>query len=297
LILRNNGKLYAENSRQLYRNHPFIIALDSEHHSLLEHSLARQLMSRKWKLYRPFFYFNFTLIFLLLFILTFYVLIIPAPNLKSPTNISIPLIEKYHLQIQWIIVILAGINFFKITLEILLYRGLRVPFAQLFGIISYLTSIIAFIPYKKTNEIIYWQWQLAAFSILSQWFNIAFILRSVPFIGNFTVMFQSILINFVSLIFVILPLFIAFTIATYMIFYNHKAFLTIMLSIHKLSAMIIGEFDYETLFYSKPTFNIASFVFIPFIGIMTIVFMNLLLGLTIGDIQISMENARAKASK
>jgi transient receptor potential cation channel subfamily A protein 1 len=110
-------------------------------------------------------------------------------------------------------------------------------------------------------------------------------------------MFLSIFSNFISLIFVILPLFIAFTIATYMIFYNHSAFLTIIFSIHKLSAMIIGEFNYETLFHSKPTFKISTFVFIPFLVIMTMVFMNLLLGLTVGDIQSCMENARAKASK
>ncbi|CAF4085623.1 unnamed protein product, partial [Rotaria magnacalcarata] len=89
---------------------------------------------------------------------------------------------------------------------------------------------------------------------------------------------------------------IAFTIATKMIFFNHSAFLTITTSMHKLSAMLIGEYDYETFFFSKPTFLAASLLFIPFIVIMTIVFMNLLLGLTIGDIHISMENARAKAN-
>ncbi|CAF2091582.1 unnamed protein product [Rotaria magnacalcarata] len=81
-----------------------------------------------------------------------------------------------------------------------------------------------------------------------------------------------------------------------MIFFNHSAFLTITTSMHKLSAMLIGEYDYETFFFSKPTFLAASLLFIPFIVIMTIVFMNLLLGLTIGDIHISMENARAKAN-
>jgi len=205
--------------------------------------------------------------------------------------------KKCLLPTRWIIIILSGMNLFKIILEILLYGGLRVPFAQLFGIISFLTSILAFIPYNNTTEMIYWQWQLAAFSTLFQWFNTAFILRSVPFIGNFIVMFQSILINFLSLIFVILPLIIAFTIGTKMLFFNHSSFLTSLVSMHKLSAMIIGEFDYETLFFSKPVFKAAALLFIPFIVIMTIVFMNLLLGLTVGDIQSCMDNARPKASK
>ncbi|CAF3944056.1 unnamed protein product, partial [Rotaria magnacalcarata] len=293
---QNDVKLYTTNSNQLYRNHPFIIALDSEHHSLLEHPLARQLMLRKWKLYRPFFYATRILTFLLLLCLTFYVLTVSAPNIKSPRPISIPLIKNLIVPMRFIILILAGINLFKVILEMIFYRGLRVPFAQLFSMISFLTSIMAFIPYENTDQIIDWQWQLAALSTLLQWFNIAFMLRSVPFIGNFIVMFQSILLNFFSLTFVILPLLIAFTIATKMIFFNHSAFLTITTSMHKLSAMLIGEYDYETFFFSKPTFLAASLLFIPFIVIMTIVFMNLLLGLTIGDIHISMENARAKAN-
>ncbi|CAF2395150.1 unnamed protein product [Rotaria sp. Silwood2] len=292
----SNGKLYAPNSHQLYRNHPFIIALDSECHFLLEHPLARQLMLRKWKLYRPFFYLTRILTFILLLFLTFYVLVVPAPNTKSSTDLFLPLNENFVLPMRWIIVILAGMNLFKVLLEIILYRGLRVPFAQLFGMISFLISIIALIPYGQINERIHWQWQLTALSTLLQWFNIALILRSVPFVGNFIVMLQSILINFVSLICVFLPLIIGFTVATKMIFFNHSAFFFIVGSMHKLSAMLIGEFDYETLFFSKPIFITATLLFIPFIFIMAIVFMNLLLGLTIGDLHICMKNAQAKAN-
>ena len=255
-------------------------------------------MARKWKLYRPLFYLSLILTILLLLILTSYVLTVPAPNNKSsPTSSMIPFIKDFILPMQWMIVTLAGMNLFKLILEIILYHGLRVPFAQLFSLISFVTSLIAFIPYEKNEEMIYWQWQLAALSTLFQWFNIAFILRSVPSIGYFIVMFQSILLNSITLLFVILPLLIAFTIATQMIFYNHSAFFLMTMSMHKLSAMVIGEFNFETLFYAKPTFLAAAFIFIPFIAMMTIVFMNLLLGVAVGDIHICLTNAQAKASK
>ncbi|CAF2821950.1 unnamed protein product [Rotaria sp. Silwood2] len=294
----NDNKLYTTRSRQLYHNHPLIIALDNEHHFLLEHPLAKQLMLRKWKLYRSFFYFPRILSFLLLFILTFYVLIIPAPNIKSSSPNYIPLSPIANLTIRWIIIVLSIINLFKVFLEIILFRGLRAPFAQLFGLISFLSSIIAFIPYEKeiNNNIISWQWQLTSFSILFQWFNIAVMLRSVPFFGNFVVMIESILIKFTLLLFVIFPLLIAFTISTKMIFFNQPAFVTVAKAIHKSSSMIVGEFDYETLFLSKSTFTAAIFLFIPFVAIMSIVFMNLLLGITIGDINSSMEKARAQAN-
>ncbi|CAF3422100.1 unnamed protein product [Rotaria sp. Silwood1] len=294
----NNNKLYTTSSRQLYRNHPLIIALDSEHYYLLEHPLAKQLMLRKWKLYRPFFYFPRILSFLLLLILTFYVLIIPAPNIISSSSKYISLSSIVNLTIRWIIIILSIINLLKIFLEIILFRGLRVPFVQLFGLISFLSSIIAFIPYKSeiNNNITSWQWQLTSFSILFQWFNIAVILRSVPMFGNFFVMIESILMKFTVLLFVMLPLLIAFTISTKMIFFNQAAFITVTRAIHKSSSMIVGEFDYEALFFSKSTFTAAVLLFIPFIVIMTIVFMNLLLGIAIGDIKSSMKNARAKAN-
>lgn len=222
---------------------------------------------------------------------------VPAPTIKSSDVKTSSLIKHSIVPLQWTIMILAALNLLKLILETILYRGLRVPFAQLFGMISFLTSIIAFIPNERTGPVIHWQWQLASLSTLLQWFNVAFILRSVPFVGNVIVMFQSVILNFFSLTFVILPLLIAFTIASKMVFFNHSAFVTIIQATHKLSAMLLGEFDYEPLFFSRPILTAAILLFIPFILIMAVVFMNLLLGLTIGDIQTCMENARAKASK
>ncbi|CAF0870230.1 unnamed protein product [Adineta steineri] len=291
----DDGKLYTPNSHQLYRNHPLIIALDTEHHSLLQHPLVKRLISHKWKLYCPFFYISRILSLLSLLLLTIYVLNVPLPYVNSSTNLPSISMKESMLPVRWIIIILAAMNLFKIILEIFLFRGLRVPFAQIFGIISYLSSIIAFIPYQQSMEMIKWQWQFAAFSVLFQWFNTAFILRSVPFIGKFIVMFQSVLFNFFSLIFVTLPLLVAFTIGAQMIFFNHQSFFTVMISIHKITAMLIGEFDFETLVFSKPTFIAAKFLFILFIIIMTMSLMNLLLGLTVKDIQSCMKNSRAQA--
>jgi hypothetical protein len=298
LLLRDNGKLYTTYTPQLYRNHPFIIALDAEHHSLLQHPLAQQLIERKWKLYRPLFYLTRILNVLLLLVLTSYVLLVPAPHTKPSATPNGPSsVHEILTPMRWIIVALATVNFLKILLEVLLYRGFRVLFAQIFSLLSFLTSMIAFLPLEKTHLTVDWQWQLAALSTLAQWFNIAFILRSVPFVGNFIVMFQSVLMNFGSLTFVALPLLVAFTMSTQMVFHDHAPFGMVGLSMHKLSAMLIGEYDYETLFHSKPPFLVAGFIFAPFMLIMTILFMNLLLGLTIGDLHSSMENATAKARK
>lgn len=254
-------------------------------------------MIRKWQLYRSFFYLTRMLTFLLLLILTLYVLLIPAPINKKPVTYTLKFIDDIYEPMRWSIVGLAGMNIIKILFETILYRGFRVPFAQIFSLISFLTAVIAFLPMTKNKETLFWQWQLASFSTLFQWFNAAFILRSVPFVGNFIVMFQSILLNFFSLIFVILPLLIAFTFSTQMLFFNHLPFQTIILATHKLSAMLIGEFDYHGLFFSKPVLTGAALIFFPFVMVMSIAFMNLLLGLSIGDIQRCLEDAESKSRK
>lgn len=271
----------------MYRNHPLIIALDHGHYFLLEHPLIQQLMLRKWKLYRSLFYFPRILTLILLIFLTLYVLITPAPNLKkslSPNRLSIP--------IQWIVIILSIINLLKILVEIFLYHSLRISFAQLFGIISYLSSIVAFLP----NQISL-QWQITSFAILFQWFNIAIILRSVSFFGNSIVMIESILKKFLILLFVLSPLLIGFSISINMIFYNQSSFITVTKSLHKTSSMILGEYDADSLLFSKSTFTIGIFLLISFIFIMSIVFVNLLLGITIGDGKNSKKKAQDKASK
>ncbi|CAF3396980.1 unnamed protein product [Rotaria socialis] len=220
----------------------------------------------------------------------------PAPNIKASSN-SVSLSITIAIATRWIIVVLSIINLLKIFLEIILFRGFRVLFAQLFGLVTFLSTTIAFTPFKSTtDEFISWQWQLTAFSVLIQWFNIAVMHRSVPILGQFFVMVESVSIKFIFLLFVTCPLLIAFTISVKMLFFNHPAFATVVNAIHKSSTMITGEFDYETLFFSKSTFTAAAFLFIPFIVIMPIVFMNLLLGITIGDIQGSMERARTKAN-
>ncbi|CAF1512262.1 unnamed protein product [Didymodactylos carnosus] len=81
-----------------------------------------------------------------------------------------------------------------------------------------------------------------------------------------------------------------------MIFYNEPSFFTFLSSLKKCSVMVLGEYDYEKLFFSKQIFPLAPFIFFPFIIIMTILMMNLLLGLAIGDIAINMQNARQKAN-
>lgn len=282
----------------MYRNHPLIIALDRGHYSLMDHRLIVQLMSHKWKAYRWLFYLPRILAFLLLFIITTYALTVPPPTAEAtaPSNKWLTSLMAGPIA-RWAIVSLSAMNLLKILVEIILYRGFHVPFVQLFGIVSFTASLVAFLPYKNpTEDTINLQWQLTSFAVLFQWFNIVIILRSIPFFGDFLVMLESIRTKFTLLLVSTLPLLIAFAISARMIFHNQPAFVTLTKTLHKSSSMIIGEFDYENLFFSKETFPAASLIFTLFIILMAVVFINLLLGIAVDDIQDSSSSARSRAS-
>lgn len=277
--------MYTINRRRLYENHPLIIALDNHHDFLLEHPLVKQLLLRKWRSYRWLYYLPRVFVFVLLLIFTCYVSIIPRPMTE-------------FIPIRWVIIVLSSMNFLKIFVEIFLFGGCRVPFAQLFALLSLLLSIIAVIPMTNPSKMILaYQWQLAALAMLFQWLNIGIILRSVSFFGTFLMMFELILQKLLLLFLIISPLLIGFSISFHMMFSHQASLITVPKALHRISAMLLAEFDYETLFHSKRMFSIGSVLFILFILLLTMAFMNLLLGITVGDIRSSMANARIRASK
>ena len=272
----------------MYENHPLIIALDNHHYFLLEHPLVKQLLLRKWRSYRCLYYLPRVFVLLLLLIFTFYVSIIPRPTTESMSFIPT----------RWIIIVLSSMNLLKIFVEIFLFGGFRVPFAQLFALLSLLLSIISVVPMQNPSKtILSYQWQFAALAMLFQWLNIVIVLRSVSFFGTFLRMSELILQKLILLFLIISPLLIGFSISFHMIFSHQASLITVPKALHRISAMLLGEFDYETLFHSKRIFSIGSVLFILFILLLTMTFMNLLLGITVGDIRSSKANAQIRASK
>ena len=88
-----------------------------------------------------------------------------------------------------------------------------------------------------------------------QWLNIAIILRSVSSFGTFIVMIELILNKFTLLLLMIFPLLIGFSISASMIFYHQSSLMTVARAMHKISIMMVGEFDYEILFFFESNFS------------------------------------------
>lgn len=77
---------------------------------------------------------------------------------------------------------------------------------------------------------------------------------------------------------------------------DEDPFGTLDLSLLKVLDMMIGELEYNTFFVDKTLYlpDLTRFIFVVFCALIPIVFMNLLVGLAVGDIESIQKNAELK---
>ncbi|XP_060606320.1 transient receptor potential cation channel subfamily A member 1-like [Ruditapes philippinarum] len=119
------------------------------------------------------------------------------------------------------------------------------------------------------------------------------ILRQFEWIGIYVVLLHRIVTIFTKFFFVFSLLIIAFAISFHCLFQNQEQFSTFGLSLVKTTSMMIGEIDFgATFFEANVNFEMISFVFYYiFVLLMTIVVINLLVGLAVANIQEFERNA------
>lgn len=109
-----------------------------------------------------------------------------------------------------------------------------------------------------------------------------------PFFGVYMVMFRKIAINFAKFLFAYSCLLAAFGLSFSVLFNSHLAYDTVPQILIKMIAMMSGELDFEDTFYGDVRVQFpgtAHAIFLTFIIMVTIILTNLLIGLSVNDIQ------------
>nr|CAB3267275.1 transient receptor potential cation channel subfamily A member 1 homolog [Phallusia mammillata] len=157
-----------------------------------------------------------------------------------------------------------------------------------------------------------WQWQIGAVSIFLSWMVLIMFIRSVPTFGIFVLMFNHVLRTFTKFFFVFVLFILGFALSFHCLLQNQYAFRQWWNAVIKTSLMMIGEFQFEdifvaedeavetgadihTLFVSRVNYRAVSYIlFVIFVIIMSIIIMNLLVGLAVDDIKEVQKNAELK---
>lgn len=129
--------------------------------------------------------------------------------------------------------------------------------------------------------------------IFLAWMNLLMFLRKFPKIGIYIVMFNTVLLTFMEIGVVLVIFIAAFAFSFKMSLSQYPSFSDNAYSLSRTFVMMTGEFEFDN-YYSPETLNAASplyykqisfIMFFVFIIIVPIVFMNLLVGLAVDDIQ------------
>jgi transient receptor potential cation channel subfamily A protein 1 len=139
-----------------------------------------------------------------------------------------------------------------------------------------------------------WVLHVASVAILFLWIELMMLIGRLPKYGYYAVMFGVVLKNIVKVLLAFMCLVIGFALSFSIQFYHHHDFTDPWKALVKTVAMMIGEFDYGTIFDTSnnsttvtvqggsPTSRV---IFLLFVILTSIVLMNLMIGLAVNDIQ------------
>ena len=155
-------------------------------------------------------------------------------------------------------------------------------------------------PWSETVTMKGWQFQLAAVGCFLTWIQMMFFIGKMQRFGKYVQMFKTVTFSVLQFMFAWLFLLLAFIFAFVILFPHYVAFTNPGVII-KVLIMMFAEIEYEGLFYPTsetvqtdgnivPTNDHTAFTGVPeimmllFIFLVSIILMNLLVGLAVSDI-------------
>ncbi|CAH1799596.1 unnamed protein product [Owenia fusiformis] len=328
--LKESAKPYTSDSTILKKNHPLSIMVNARREDLLAHPLVTSLLRHKWNSFgRYFYYINLFIYFIFLGFLTAYVIAQRPPfrllddyklskcgdvNCNNET-FSCFRIENYWCGKneclapnfvavtigKWIIIGLSALNLFREIQQIFTQKLNYLSWENLLEWIMYIFAILFVVDFqgcqRESGIRLEWQWQIGAFCIFLAWMELVLFIRKVPRFGIYVVMFTDVLQTFIRFFLVFLLFMIAFALSYFMLFQNQVAFDNIGKSLVKTAVMMIGEFEFDSIFYGDEKLNypeISYLLFVLFLVLMSIIIMNLLVGLAVDDIKAVQDQAVLK---
>jgi transient receptor potential cation channel subfamily A protein 1 len=152
------------------------------------------------------------------------------------------------------------------------------------------------------------QWQTNAITITLAWLNLVFYIRLVHGIGQYIMIFEDVLKTFMTVLTVILILVFGFAFGFHMLLSHQDQFETPWDAMLKTLVMMSGELDYGDFFFkdiqpqgwgdqfdlghmSVPFPVLTYTMFVVFFLLVSLVALNVLVGLTVADINNFLENA------
>ncbi|KAJ0172398.1 hypothetical protein K1T71_012371 [Dendrolimus kikuchii] len=286
--------------------------VDEGQKEVLLHPLCSAFLYIKWEKIRKYYVARLFLSFIFVLCLTLYVLTALAHNcyngskdmeetiqeqeLCQKQSILGDLLRKnpFVIEMQWWV--LAGITIFEIFRKvygIAGYSTVKQYLMQSENIIEWFVIVSVFlISYIYTNITYTWQNHVGAFAVLAGWTNLMMMIGQLPVFGTYVAMYQKVQKEFAKLLMAYSCILIGFTISFCVIFPDSSSFANPFMGFITVLTMMIGELNLDLLL-NEPDGNdppvllefSAQITYVLFLMFVTVVLMNLLVGIAVHDIQ------------
>lgn len=289
----------------------FINTFVQEHQKdLLSHPLVMAFLHLKWEKIRKFylmriFFYTLTVICMTTYVLT--ALAYKCYNLNEANTSKICnnkrasgfLFRRHVIEIEWYVsLILTCVTIPRKIFGFMVYKSARQYFMNIDNLLDAIVIVSVFVTsFIYTGRTYDWQNYVGAFAILCAWTNLMLMVGQLPAFGTYVAMFTHIQFEFAKLLLAYSGLLIGFTISFCVIFVGEPSFGNPLTGLIKVLAMMAGELDFEGLINQDDILHDGSFVlyhplsvcsqilFTLFIVFVTVILMNLLVGIAVHDIQ------------
>ncbi|KMQ91945.1 transient receptor potential channel pyrexia [Lasius niger] len=293
----------------------FINTFVQEHRKdLLSHPLVMAFLHLKWEKIRKLYLLRILLYAMTVICMTTYVLTALAYkcyNHNEATTDSSKicdskravdfLFRRPFIEIQWYLaLVLTCITIPRKIFGFMVYKSALQYFSNIDNILDGVVIISVFVTsFIYTGRTYDWQNYVGAFAILCAWTNLMLMVGQLPAFGTYVAMFTHIQFEFAKLLLAYSGLLIGFTISFCVIFAGEPAFGNPFTGLIKVLAMMAGELDFEGLINQAdgestaggsfviyhPLSVCSQILFTLFIVFVTVILMNLLVGIAVHDIQ------------
>lgn len=288
--------------------------VDEGQKEFLEHPLCSAFLYIKWGKIRKYYIARLAFCFTTVLFLTLYVLTALAHSCynyskEKDSNETLKYKElcqkqsilgkllrdnPFVIEMQWwVLVVIIIFEIFRKLYGLTGYTSVRRYVSQVENIIEWFVIVSVFLTsyiYNQRTEI--WQNHIAAFAVLLGWTNLMLMIGQLPIFGVYVAMYTKVQGEFAKLFMAYSCMLVGFTISFCVIFPSSPVFANPLMGFITVLVMMIGEQDLSLL-TNDPNGNdppvlleiSAQITFVLFLLFVTVILMNLLVGIAVHDIQ------------
>ncbi|XP_055528382.1 transient receptor potential channel pyrexia-like [Wyeomyia smithii] len=286
--------------------------VDEGQKEILQHPLCSAFLYIKWGKIRKYYIARLLFCFIFILFLTLYVLTALAHNCYNGSKDMEETIQEQELcqkqsilgnmlrnnpfvmEMQWMV--LVAITFVEICRKLYGmtgYSSVRRYITQMENVTEWFIIVSVFvISYIYTKRTYTWQNHIGAFAVLLGWTHLMVMIGQLPVFGAYVAMYTKVQVEFAKLFIAYSCMLVGFTISFCVIFPSSSSFENPFMGFITVLVMMVGELDLELLINDPdgkdPPFMLelsAQITFVLFLLFVTVILMNLLVGIAVDDIQ------------